>query len=106
MLINLTPHEVTILDEGNKVLKVIKPSGAVARISTSTKEMEPIDGVKITLTTFDHVNGLPDSEFGTFFIVSQMVKNSPLCIYRKDLLVPSEVVRDNGKILGCKSLGM
>lgn len=105
MIVNLTPHEVTILDEDNTILRVIVPSGEVARLSTETKIMEPIDGIAITKTVFNSVVGLPEEKEDVFFIVSQMIKNSPLCRDRKDLLVPSEVIRDKGKVLGCRSLG-
>lgn len=105
MLINLTPHAVTILGDGNEMIKTIEPSGTIARLETSVKDMGEIEGIKVTKTCFDSVIDLPEEREGQFFIVSQMVKNSPLCIGRTDLLVPTEVVRENGKILGCKSLG-
>lgn len=106
MLINLTPHQVTILGDNNKVLRAIEPSGEIARLKTSVKAEGTIEGIKITKTCFDSVEGLPEQAIGIFYIVSQMVKNSPITRERTDLLVPTEVVREGGKILGCKSLGI
>ena len=104
-LINLTPHPVIILGDSNKIVRTIEPSGIIARLKTFIRDMGEIEGIKITRTCFDNVIGLPEEESGVYYIVSQMVKNSPTTVNRTDLLVPTEVVREGGKVLGCKSLG-
>jgi hypothetical protein len=63
------------------------------------------DGTPLTKTGFGDVEGLPEYKSGTYYIVSQIVKNA--LPKRWDLLVPAEVVRDSrGTIIGCKSLGI
>lgn len=105
MLINKTPHPIHILDDNNNIVKSITSYGSI-RLSTETVDAGfTVDDVKITKTVFGKSNGLPEYNIGTFYIVSQLVKNA----YpdREDLLVPSDVVRDDsGNIIGCRSLGI
>ena len=104
MLINKTPHPVTIVNEASEVIRVIAPEGEPIRLTAKIVAAEPIDGVPTSRTEFGEAENLPAPQPGTFFIVSQIVKNA--CLDRRDLLVPAEVVRDaNGVIVGCKSLG-
>lgn len=102
----MTPHPITIVDDSNVVIKTIPASGNLIRLSTSTVDAGfAVDDIKVTKTVFDSPEGLPDYSLGTFYVVSQLVKNA--LPNRSDLLVPAEVVRDNnGNIIGCKSLGV
>lgn len=59
--------------------------------------------IPVTGTTYGDVQGLPDQEEGTIYIVSSIVaKRVP---DRLDVFIPNESVRDSeGNIVGCKSL--
>lgn len=105
MIINKTPHPVTILDLNLvKVLKNFPVEGEPVRLAVSTQPCQEIDGFRTTKTIFGEPENLPDKKEGVFYIVSQLVKNA--LPERDDLLVPAEVVRDEtGRILGCKSFG-
>ena len=105
MIINKTPHPVTILDINLvKVLKNFPVEGEPVRLAVSTQPCPEIDGFRTTKTIFGEPESLPDKKEGVFYIVSQLVKNA--LPERDDLLVPAEVVRDEtGRILGCKSFG-
>lgn len=104
-IINMTPHPVNILDDANNQIMVIPASGSLIRLKASTVDVGwRVDDIKVTTTKFGEPEGLPDYKFGTFYIVSQLVKSA--LSSREDLLVPAEVQRDtNGNIIGCLSLG-
>ena len=104
-IINMTPHPVNILDDANNQIMVIPASGSLIRLKASTVDVGwRVDDIKVTTTKFGEPEGLPDYKFGTFYIVSQLVKSA--LPSREDLLVPAEVQRDtNGNIIGCLSLG-
>lgn len=104
-LVNLTPHDVNIVLKDGSIL-TIERTGAVARLSEETITVGSVNGIPITMTKYDLVEGLPDQETGTMYIVSAMVAKEVKGT-RNDVLVPSETVRDDkGVIIGCKSLGI
>jgi hypothetical protein len=101
----MTPHAITVCDGDGKTVKVYPKGENLIRLSVKTVPADFLpDGTPTTVTEFGQPEGLPEYQRGTFYIVSQLVKNAlPL---RTDLLVPAEVVRDEaGNIIGCKSLG-
>lgn len=100
MVVNMTPHDVNIVGG-----KTYKRSGAEVRLKVETVPAEPLpDGTPTTKTIFGEPVGLPEFQEGTYYIVSQLVKNA--LPNRSDLLVPAEIVRDEkGQITGAKSLG-
>lgn len=106
MIINTTPHPITILDDNNSVIKVFPKGEFTIRLASSTVDAGfQVEGINITTTKYGEVTGLPEYHPFVYYIVSGMVKAAlPL---RTDLLVPGEQVRDsNGMIIGCKSLGI
>ncbi|NNG67530.1 hypothetical protein [Caldanaerobacter subterraneus] len=105
-LVNLTPHEITLILEGGELH--IPPSGTVARCTTNrvTVEEVHIDGLKIPInkTEFGEVENLPEPEEGTYFIVSAIVAQA-MSGKRSDLLIPDDAVRDEqGRIVGARAL--
>ena len=102
-LVNLTPHAIDVMGTDN-VVRTIPASGMVCRLTTSTELVDVVGGLRITKTVFGEPSGLPEEKEGTYYLVSQLIKNALPA--RSDLLVPAEVLRDNqGKILYCQSLG-
>lgn len=102
---NLTPHPIHLLDENNNVIRTFASNGLVRLKANTVEAGFTVDDCKITKTVFGEVEGLPEYQFGQFYIVSQLVKSA--LSTREDLLVPAEVVRDsNGNIIGCKSFGI
>lgn len=103
MIKNMTPHDINIVGLDGAVKKTY-PSDGLIRLSTKTVEVGEEDGVRLTRTVFGEPEGLPKQEAGTYLIVSQLVKSA---LQRADLVVPAEMVRDeNGRIVGCRSLGI
>ena len=102
-IINLTPHTITfILPSGDKL--IIEPSGSLARVSTRTEVCGGIGSIPITRTVFGEVEGLPEPNDKEIYIVSSLVAQR--CPDRDDVFIPNESIRDDqGRIIGCKSLG-
>ena len=104
ILKNFTPHNVVIISESTKI---VIPSDGITRV-TETKTITPsidVDGVTIEtfVSAFGEVENLPPKEEGVMVIVSALVASAAKG--RDDLLVPGELVRDDGgNIVGCKSL--
>lgn len=104
-LINLTAHDIVILDEAGKEVKVIQTTGVIA----CNKEVEVvsyIDDIPIVETRYGDVVNMPDMEEGQYFIVSKVVAEKLKLLGRTmDILVPEKLVRDRGgSIRGCKYL--
>lgn len=102
-IVNLTPHAVTIYDtDGETVINTI-PSSGVARAAQSREAIGDINGIPVSRTGYEEVEGLPAPLVNTIYIVSvltaQAAKN------RTDLYIIDDLVRDpDGAILGCKAL--
>lgn len=109
MIINCTPHPVSIikkLSNGHTMLKkLFEPAEVPVRLAVQTVRKGEMEGVPLSHTVFGEPQNLPEQRKGVLLIVSQLVKNS--CPWRRDLVVPAEVIRDNrGNVIGCESLGL
>jgi len=114
MLINLTPHTVSLhLPNGETVN--IPPSGDVARIKTEThsESVDPfyLEGpeglseihINIAEARLGDPEGLPPRGQWNIYIVATIVAQQ--CPHRDDLVTPADFVRDDsGKIIGCRQL--
>lgn len=105
-LVNLTPHNVTVINPRGGENHVIPASGTVARMSTNRVDVDHInlDGFALVFynTTYGDPVNLPDPTPGVRYIVSALIRTA--LPDRKDLVSPADFVRDeNGQILGCKS---
>jgi len=108
-LINLTPHEITVYTDRGAVS--IPPSGQVARVSVTSIEVARIGGIPINRVEYGEVEGLPEPQPNTYYIVSQLVLQAlrSAGVSRQDILAPdtspSSAVRDSeGRIIGVKAL--
>jgi len=102
--VNLTPHEIKIVGEDGEV-RVVPPSGQIARVRSEQTVVGEVNGVPIVKTTFGDVEGLPEPQPNTVFIVSSLV--AQLVPHRDDVVAPdtspSGAVRDaDGRIIGVK----
>lgn len=101
-IINLTPHTINIVDgEGNQIQE-IAPSGQTARCSVSREQVSTVNGIPVNRTVFGEVEGLPEPQADTIYIVSALVAQARPD--RNDLYIPDDTVRDEqGRIIGCKA---
>lgn len=105
-IINLTPHDINLLDENNQVIKVFpcaKPHN-VCTAEIDTTEIREVGGVPVHFRTCNNVYNLPDPEPKVFYIVSSI---AAYCVgdTRNDLLTVSGQVRDaSGRTIGVRRL--
>lgn len=102
-IINKTPHAVYLLNADGSILRVFPKSNGMIRVNEIVEDIGEIDGIPISSTNWGETNEVPEYIEGTYYIVSQLVKNA--LPERKDLLVPKGAVRDDkGNVIGCTRL--
>jgi hypothetical protein len=108
-VVNLTPHEINIAGV------TFPPSGTVARVATIQKDAGTLvfDGhtFPVVHNTYGEVQGLPDPQPGTVYLVSALVLSALEAqgIYRDDVFAPDTgpqgVIRGpDGQIQGVRRL--
>lgn len=104
-VVNLTPHEVTVFDDDDTVIKTY-PSEGLARARQTNVIVGCLDGTPVVRTEFGEVDGLPEPAEDTVYIVSIITVNAAKAHGRStdDLLVTSGPVRnDRGQTIGCRA---
>lgn len=103
-LVNLTPHDITIVI-GDETVN-IPASGSLARVSSKTvRDGRTFCGIPVSCTVYGQVEGLPAPTEGVGYIVSGLVKAR--CPERVDVFAPSETIRnEKGQVAGATSLGI
>lgn len=105
-IINLTAHTINVVNGENNIAY---PSEGLARVKTEEKEVGKINGIPVVKTVYTTVEGLPDMQEDTVYLVSTLVlqalKANGVC--RPDCLAPntglSGAIRDEqGRIIGVK----
>ena len=100
--VNLTPHEIVVRREDGSALMVAS-SGLAARCTASSEVVGEIDGVKVVRSTFGPVEGLPEPQDGTIYIVSSMVAQQ--VPGRDDVVAPDTgptAIREAGQVVAVK----
>lgn len=98
-LVNLTPHEINLVRDG-EIVETVKPSGVIARVSVTSEIVGEINGFEVRKNTYSEVVGLPERAENTIYIVSALVAQAAKD--RDDLVVTDGAVRDaEGRIIGC-----
>jgi hypothetical protein len=116
-IVNLTPHEVTLVGQDGSVILRIPPSGLVARVAEETESAGEavvfpagplaLTGVRVPLIkrSWGAIQGLPEPQIRTLYLVSSLVAAAAWEQGRRDVVAPGELVRDSeGRVVGCKSL--
>jgi len=103
--VNLTPHEIVVVGENKEVKTVILPSGEIARVKIKQEFTTTVEGIPVVKTIFYEVEGLPEPQSDTIYIVSSLVAQA--VPHREDVVAPDTspegVVRDSeGRIIGVK----
>lgn len=110
-IVNLTPHDITIMNQNKEIVAVIKKSGKVARLETVSEITRIADGVPFFSTKYGipiclGENGeqvqFPEQKANIIYIVSDLFRAG---YERRDLWQPGELVRDEeGQPIGCIGL--
>ena len=102
--VNATPHVLNIVCADGSI-REIAPSGIVPRLAQTRLVSHILDGIEIFRVQMGALEGMPDEDGETVFVVSRMVLDS--IPERGDMLSPGELVRDSaGKVIGCKGLSL
>ncbi|MEE2040797.1 hypothetical protein Q8791_26610 [Nocardiopsis sp. CT-R113] len=101
-VVNLTPHAVTVVDESSRVIRCWPGSDEPARVEAVRVPVGlEVAGVPLMAEERTRAN-LPEPQEGVWFIVSSVVGSAHP--ERRDLLVPSDLVRDGkGVVTACRS---
>lgn len=95
--LNLTAHSIYEITTGT----TIPVSGRVARVKSSTVLYTQHARIPIYATEFGEIEGLPEPEADTIYIVSGLALNA-VPKYRKDVVAPGNLQRDEfGQPMGC-----
>jgi len=101
-IINLTPHEVTVVGIQGDILMRIPPSGMIARCSVKRTTVGSLNNIPIVKSVMGEVEDMPKPSEGTVYIVSRVVAEA-LKGVREDIVIPDESVRNSeGQIIGCR----
>lgn len=109
ILINLTPHDINLINDQGECYLTIPPTSPPARCEEKyTQSYKPMivddNYIEHGYLSYSSVYDLPERNLDqeTYYIVSVLVaQQQPL---RPDLLVPADLVRESGRIIGCKKL--
>jgi hypothetical protein len=107
-LVNLTPHPVVLVTSDGRHISL--PSEGVVRVREVVEEVGKleVDGVVIPLRRkflSGELEGLPQPEEGTVYIVSFIAAQKAWELGRTDVMAPGDPVRnEQGHIVGVSSL--
>lgn len=103
-LLNMTPHALNVVCEDNTII-TIEPSGTVARVSQNMELVTDINGIPVYRSQYGELEGLPEPQAHTRYILSAMAATAAKAAGRDDILSPGELIRDeNGQPIGCRGL--
>lgn len=103
-LINLTPHEIVL--RGADADQRIPPTTPPARISTTARQVNCINGIAVVATDFGEIENLPavQSDGCTIYITGTLVAQRAA---RPDVLSPDTgptAIRENGQVVAVTRL--
>jgi hypothetical protein len=103
-LVNLTPHQLRVVDHNGATVLDLPPPDIPARIGQTTVAEQHLGPTRVPLRTIRYgpPTSLPEQTDNTILIVSRVVAQE---LDRPDLVFPDEEIRDNnGRITGCRAL--
>lgn len=108
--VNLTPHPITLREErqdGTLLDLTIPPSGTVARVSVTYETVDVPYALPTLRRSFGEVEGVPEPETDTYYIVSSLVLEALRGSGRTDVLAPdtgpeSAIRDDEGRIVAVR----
>lgn len=99
-LVNLTPHDVCIFEDG-VLAETIQSTGLARCAQTNTKVGRVNGKFSLTISEYGEVSGLPAPQDGVMYIVAKMVTDNVELHDRTDLLIPGPGIRDDkGRVAG------
>jgi len=111
MLVNCTPHTIVIMDSDNNEINQLPPSGSLARAKETVEIIGTVKlgdkEVPLRKKTVGGLEGLPEPEEGTWYVVSFIAGQAAKLAGRTDVLVTDDAVRDpSGRVIGCRAFSL
>lgn len=105
-IVNLTPHALNFIGADDEIVLTV-PSSGVARAKQFRFDVGSIEAggavLPVTHTTYGEVEGLPEPEWGTIYVVSALTAQA--VPERADVYITDDAVRDDaGRVIGCRGL--
>jgi len=95
-IINLTPHEINIMG-----IEPI-PSHGLVRVTETSHIVDTVNGIDISVKKYGMVEGMPEPQTDTVFVVSLMVAQQ--LTHRDDILIIGDTIRnEKGQVVGAKN---
>ena len=107
-VINATPHSISLADEAGNIVAGFAPSGIDARCVTTSEVVGELAGFPVKRTAFGEVQGLPEKQEGTVYIVSLLVAQA-LKGVRDDVVSPltdATAIRKDGQVVAVRGFQM
>ena len=104
MLVNLTPHEITIWPDG-QAPRSFPGTKTPARVQMIEDPADDIEGIPAVTSRPGPIAGIPDAYPGTYYIVSRLVFDA--ASWRKDLVAPdtgATAIRESGQVVAVTRL--
>ena len=102
-IVNLTPHPINFLDESNRPILTVQPSGVIARAKQTRTLCGTIAGIPVNQCAYGQVQGLPEPAKETIYVVSAITAQA--CPERADVyIVDDSVHNEDGRIIGVRAL--
>lgn len=102
-IINLTPHAINFLDESNRPILTVEPSGVIARAKQTRTLCGTVAGIPVNQCAYGQVQGLPEPAKETIYVVSSITAQA--CPERADVYIVDDSVRnEDGRIIGVRAL--
>ena len=99
-IVSLLPHEIVVRLDGRDI--VIPPSGQVARVAATTREVATVGEIPIVATEFGEITGLPAPQPGVLYLGSTLLAQAAARLGRTDVVSPDTgptAIRANGQIV-------
>lgn len=101
-IVNLTPHDVGLLSDGD--VRVYSAAGPPVRVRRSRYMVGQVAGIPLVEWSIDGIDDLPPGRVGRHLIVSETAALA--AGWREDLLVPVDLVRGpDGTVSYAAALG-
>lgn len=105
-IVNLTPHDVVVRLESGKEL-FFPATGETARVKTVSKESGAVAGVPVVTQSYGEIEGLPEPQKGTLYLVSLVARQAAQEQGREDVISPDTsptgAIRDEkGRIIAVR----
>jgi len=104
-IVSLLTHDTVVRIDGRDI--VIPPSGQVARVAATSREVAKVGDIPIVATEFGEITGLPEPQTGVLYLGSTLLAQAAARLGRVDVVSPDTgptAIREGGQIVAVTRL--